>query len=115
MRRRAASSSEWVFPAPTKTGHINEDSLRKQHAAAVRAAGLEWFVLHSLRHTCLTRWADSGMNVYRLKKLAGHAQISTTMRYVHLSDARDREAMEKVWAAQSGHKTGHSVGTDARS
>ena len=26
MRRRAAVSSEWIFAAPTKTGHINDDA-----------------------------------------------------------------------------------------
>jgi integrase len=52
MRRRAiVSEHEWIFPAPTSTGHINEDSLNKQHAAALKAAGLERFVLYSLRHT----------------------------------------------------------------
>jgi hypothetical protein len=59
--------------------------------------------------TCLTRWAESGMDVYRLQRLAGHEDISTTMRYVHMDDAGDRQAMERVWQVQGGHKTGHSA------
>lgn len=111
MRRRATVAGDWVFPAPTSTGHVNEDSLKKQHAAAVAAAGIERFVIYSIRHTCLTRWAESGMDVFTLKKLAGHANISTTMRYVHMSDARTREAIEKAWEARGGHKNGHNVET----
>jgi integrase len=107
-RREQAGSSVWVFPAPTKTGHINQSSLRKQHAAAIKAAEIQWFVVYSLRHTCLTRWAESGMDVYRLQRLAGHEDISTTMRYVHMNDAGDREAMTRVWEVQGRHKTGHS-------
>jgi integrase len=98
-----------VFPAPTSIGHINEDSLNKQHAAALKAAGLERFVLYPLRHTCLTRWAEAGTDVFTLKKLAGQANISTTMRYVHMSDARAREAIEKAWEVRSGHKNGHAL------
>jgi integrase len=107
LRRRTAGDQrvEWVFPAPTPTGHISDDSLKRQHAAAIKQAQIERFVIYSIRHTCLTRWAESGMDVFTLKKLAGHANIATTMRYVHMSDARAREAMEKVW---SGHKNGHT-------
>lgn len=107
-RRRSETESEWVFPAPTKTGHINADSLKKQHATAIKKAGIEPFVPYSWRHTCLTRWAESGMDAFRLKRLAGHADISTTLRYIHMNDKGDREAMAKVWEAQGGHKIGHS-------
>ena len=84
------------------TGHIDISSLKKQHAAALKASGVDPFVVYSLRHTCLTRWAESGIDVFTLKRLAGHANIQTTMRYVHMSGARDRAAMEKVWR---GHKS----------
>lgn len=45
------------------------------------------------------------MDPFTLKKLAGHSDLNTTMRYVHLNDADVRAAMEKV---QGGHKNGHS-------
>jgi len=98
QRRGSAAQTDWIFPAPTKTGHINQDSLKGQHAAALQAAGVEPFVIYSLRHTCLTRWAESGMDAFTLKKLAGHADILTTTRYVHMSDATIRKAMEAAWA-----------------
>jgi integrase len=106
MRRRSAGSSDWVFPAPTVSGHINEDSLKKQHAAAIKTAELEPFVVYSLRHTCLTRWAGSGMDVFTLMKLAGHAEISTTKRYVHMNDDQARQSLERFWASQGGTKGG---------
>jgi integrase len=109
LRRRECVQGEWVFPAPTKTGHINHDSLKKQHTAAIAASGLASFVVYSLRHTCLTRWAESGMDVFTLKRLAGHSNISTTMRYVHMSGVQDRAALEKVWR---GHKNGHNTKTE---
>jgi integrase len=102
--RRSDAASEWVFPAPTKSGHIEACSLKKQHAAAQKASGVAPFVLYTFRHTCITRWAKY-MDPFILHVLAGHADMNTTKRYVHPSDADILEAMEKV---RTGHKSGHS-------
>lgn len=113
-RRGAAGPDDWIFPAPTKTGHISDDSLKKQHAAALKASGIAPFVLYALRHTCLTRWAESGMDTFTLKKLAGHSDIATTGRYVHMSDAGTRKAVEAAWKVHSGHISGHSAKVQAQ-
>jgi len=102
--RRFGATSEWVFPAPTKSGHIEASSLKKQHAAAQKASGVAPFVLYTFRHTCITRWAKY-MDPFILHVLAGHADMNTTKRYVHPSDADILEAMEKV---RTGHKSGHT-------
>ena len=65
---------------------------------------MEPFVLYSIRHTCLTRWA-AYMDPHTLAYLAGHSDMATTRRYVHPEDHTVREAMER---ARSGHKFGHS-------
>jgi integrase len=103
--RRVEASSEWVFPASTKSGHSEASSIKKPHAAAQKAAGVMPFVLYTFRHTCITRWAKY-MDPFTLHVLAGHADMNTTKRYVHPSDADVLEAMEKV---RSGHKTGHTT------
>jgi integrase len=89
--------------ADTKSGHIEASSLKKQHAAAVKASKVPAFVLYTLRHTCITRWAKH-MDPFTLHKLAGHTDMNTTKRYVHPSDEDVLEAMERV---RSGHKFGH--------
>jgi integrase len=93
--RRASATSEWVFPAPTKSGHIEGSTLKKLHAAALKASGVTRFVLYTFRHTCITRWAKH-MDPFTLHVLAGHTDMNTTKRYVHPSEADIREAMEKV-------------------
>ena len=45
------------------------------------------------------------MDLFTLKKLAGHANIATSMRHIRMSDMRSREALEKVWG---GHNYGHA-------
>jgi len=102
--RRASSLSDWVFPAETKSEHIETGTLKKQHGKALTASKVKDFVPYDLRHTCLTRWAKV-MDPFTLKKVAGHTDLSTTMRYVHLNDEDVRAAMQK---AQGGHKSGHT-------
>jgi len=105
--RRASARTEWVFPAQTKSGHIEKSSLKKQHAKACRLAKVPDFVLYTFRHTCLTRWA-AYMDPYTLAYLAGHSDFSTTRRYVHPQAETIREAMERVQKARGGHNSGHS-------
>jgi integrase len=107
MRRAAAGSSEWVFPAGTQSGHIEKSSLKKQHARACKLAKIEPFPFYTFRHTCLTRWA-AYMDPYTLAYLAGHSDFSTTRRYVHPQVQTIRDAMERARAGQGGHNSGHS-------
>jgi len=102
--RKGESTSDWIFPAPTRSGHMEASSIKKQHAAAMETAGVEHFVLYTLRHTCLTRWARH-MDPFTLHVLAGHTDMNTTKRYIHPNEAHIREAMAKVWG---GHSFGHS-------
>ena len=45
-------------------------------------AGLTQGTYHDLRRTCLTRWSRiPGLSIGDLHKLAGHAEIETTMKY----------------------------------
>jgi hypothetical protein len=46
-----------------------------------------------------------------MKKLAGHSRIETTMRYIHMNDARARTTLEKVWAERNSER---SAGTSGR-
>jgi integrase len=105
--RKTNAASDWVFPSTTQSGHIESSTFKKQHQAALAESEVSPFVIYDLRHTCLTRWAKT-MDPFTLMKLAGHADLNTTMRYVHLNDDDVRAAMEKAEVAKGGHKIGHS-------
>lgn len=52
-----------------------------------REAGLpEHLSFHSLRHGFCTLLAENGFTAAEIKRLARHADITTSMRYVHLDD-----------------------------
>jgi integrase len=38
MRLSKATGSQWIFPAPTKSGHMESSTLKKQHAKAIEEA-----------------------------------------------------------------------------
>ncbi len=107
MEARRGAKSEWVFPASTSSGHMEQSTLKKQHSKACKLAGVAIFVPYTMRHTCLTRWARI-LDPYTLAYLAGHSDFGTTKRYVHPNLNTAREALQRARDAQSRHKSGHS-------
>ena len=97
-REGTGQADGWVFPAPTKSGHMGPSTIKKQHARALTASGVAPFVLYTLRNICITRWAKH-VDAYTLHVIAGHTDMDTTKRYVHPSDADVRAAMERARGA----------------
>ena len=49
---------------------------------------------HMLRHSFATHRLDDGMNIIQLSELLGHDDISTTMRYLDVSEKQTEEAIK---------------------
>jgi len=63
------------------------------------------FEPYCLRHTALTRLAESGCDPFTLARIAGHSSITITQRYCH----PQAEAVELAFAKlEGGHNFGHS-------
>ena len=93
----------WIWPAPTKNGHIGHSTLKKQHTHALKLSGVLSFLLYSLRHSFATRIAPH-VDAWTLCKIMGWASLSVAMRYIHPSDERVLEAISGL----GGHNSGHS-------
>ena len=67
--------------------------------------GMEYFSMHSLRHTFATRCIEGGMNPKTLQKILGHSKVETTLNtYVHATEEFKREEIDKVQNAINGVK-----------
>ncbi|HPJ15994.1 MAG TPA: tyrosine-type recombinase/integrase [Spirochaetota bacterium] len=51
---------------------------------------------HTLRHTYATNLLESGVNLFMIKEYLGHSSISTTMVYLHLTNASEYYSYKKV-------------------
>jgi integrase len=110
----AKPAEGWLWPALTRSGHVEPSSLRKLHsqafglmaleAAKVGEKPVEPFVLYSLRHTFLTRLGESGCDAWTLARIAGHSSIAISSRYVHPSEDAVFAAMSRL----GGHRIGHT-------
>ena len=73
---------------------VTETTLRSWMERAERAAGLPVTGhIHRLRHTFCSHLAMRGAPAKAIQELAGHADLSTTMRYMHLSPASLNQAI----------------------
>ena len=81
-------------------GEMTADGVDKILQAGRARAGLERATCHQLRHTCLTRLREAGMELEAVQAQAGHASIESTRIYVHLTDdwlaGEYRRASERI-------------------
>ena len=105
--RLKSVGNEFVFLSSKNTPYKRHDSLNRAYGLAREKANLKDLRFHDLRHTVGSRLGEKGVTVQAINKILGHADIRTTMRYVH-PDYSLREAVEKLAGSdQDGHKSGH--------
>lgn len=64
---------------------------------AVKKTGIQKDVsLHSLRHSYATHLLEDGVNIVTLKELLGHAEITTTMIYLHIAQCAVMQAKSPI-------------------
>lgn len=88
---------------------ISYSGFRRQDEAAKAAADLLDFRRHDWRHDALTKLVRETGNLVLAKETAGHADITSTMRYVHATqndvrDARTRAERSRNGSAQKTRK-----------
>lgn len=77
------------FFVSTRGNRMGTDAMRKMFKATVRAAGLDDSLSpHDMRHTFATDLLNGGADLRSVQEMLGHASLSTTQIYTHLSAER---------------------------
>ena len=86
--------SRFVFPNPHGTAPMNDLGRRWLKLRAL--AGLDGVRIHDCRHTFASHAVMSGLDLYTVGRLLGHADIASTERYAHLADDHIREMAGRI-------------------
>jgi integrase len=107
---RQANQLKFEFVFCDSKGRRFQD-VNSSFAAAKRRAGIEDFRFHDLRHTFASRLVMRGASLKTVQELLGHADLTMTMRYAHLSQEHLRDSVNLLNDTPSGK---HLVNIDPK-
>jgi integrase len=86
------------FVFTTATGKpIDGSNMLKWFKKAATDAGITRRVwIHQMRHTAGTRAAELGLSSLEVAAILGHAQATTSERYIHLAGGVDQKRAEQL-------------------
>lgn len=94
---------------PGRKGRVfDTTNFRKRWDAAVKAAKLEDFRFHDLRHTFASWARQRGADIADVSDALGHSSISMSMRYAHVKPDEHLTAFDRISDA-FGHNSGHNA------
>jgi integrase len=96
QREHFTGDEDLVF-AGAAGGHMDSKEVRAEYKAALGRAKLRNLRFHDLRHTFGTRAVEQAESILELKEWMGHANVQTTMRYLHYKSKAD--AAQRLAAA----------------
>ena len=91
IKNQKEDGQEYLFTG--SKGKLTERNIQKIVQNVTRKAGIKKDVHpHTLRHSFATHLLESGTDIRMIQELLGHADLSTTQIYTHIS----KEQLKKV-------------------
>jgi integrase/recombinase XerD len=102
----------WLFPATgrdqkhltTATEPMHRSSVHGAFRKAQQRAGImkREVGIHTLRHCSATPLLEAGVNLRAIQRYLGHAQLETTMLYLHLTHKGQEDAVQRINTVMQG-------------
>ena len=98
LKRRESVKSPWVFPSPSKSGHVEE--IKGAWAKVRKKSGLHHLQARDLRRT-LASWAqDVNVPIAAVQAQLGHADFATTAKhYTAINESVQKAALDATVAS----------------
>lgn len=94
---RNGGGSRFVFEGNGTGESVAYAAIDSQHDRLVKKIELKGrFRLYDLRHTALTRLAESDADAFAIQRIAGHSDIRITSRYVHPTPEHIQKAFKRL-------------------
>jgi integrase len=82
-----------VFTGTLPERKLDGDALSARYCKTRDAAGLRRLRFHDLRHTFASLAVDGGASLVQVQAWMGHADVKTTMRYLHTKSRTEDAAL----------------------
>ncbi|PZM85558.1 hypothetical protein DLH72_02090 [Candidatus Gracilibacteria bacterium] len=87
--------SEYLFYSVRK-GKLSKSGIKKIFDEIKKKAGIKVLHPHRLRHTYASRMIEQGIDIAVVKEQMGHANISTTNRYIAVRDSHRKAVIQNL-------------------
>lgn len=97
LASRGEAGDQGALFLNTRAGRINRRSVtRIVDAHVLKIAAFKRISPHTLRHTFATHMLEGGADLRAIQELLGHASLSTTQKYTHISIDRLMDVYDKA-------------------
>lgn len=94
-RQKVLTPSQWFFTGIKSDKQLTQRDVRRILKAVSNTSGVK-VTAHMLRHTFGKLMVEADFNIYKLKEIMGHEQVTTTQRYVSVAPESIKKSFEKI-------------------
>ncbi len=88
---------QYLFNGKSMASKLSNHGVQWAMKQAVKRSGiLKSVTVHSLRHSYATHLLEFGLDIDTVRKLLGHAHLSTTLVYLHVARLKTVEAFSPI-------------------